>query len=205
VFTRIIRWIVDDAHGGCLVILPSGATAQSADLKIRYEVTGTDEVTRTSLSQTLSRLWEACAAGHTATNRAEAQEACRREDWCWQRTLTTAEVMRRAAAVDGCAVLSRALGLLGFGAEILTRDADLPDNRRVLFDADSGEELPLERALERIGGTRHRSALRICTKIAGAVAIVVSQDSDLTVLASDDQRTSRYAHLQASELDLSPG
>jgi hypothetical protein len=111
--------------------------------------------------------------------------------------------MRRASAVDGCVVLSRDLRLLGFGAEILTKDADLPGDRRLLFDVDSQDNLSLERALEKVGGTRHRSAMRLCMKIAGALAVVVSQDGDLTVLSSDDQRISRYAHLHASEIDLS--
>jgi hypothetical protein len=195
VFTRIIRRIVDDAHGGCLVVLPPGVSADAIDVKIAYPVTGTN------LSAALSRLWEACAANRAAADKAEAQDACRREEWCWQQLLTTADLLRRAAAVDGCVVLSRDLSLLGFGAEIVIRDAALPPNC-VLFDSETKEELALEAALKTVGGTRHRSAMRLCMKVAGAVAIVVSQDGDLTVFSSDSARTTRYAHLHASEIDL---
>jgi DNA integrity scanning protein DisA with diadenylate cyclase activity len=62
--------------------------------------------------------------------------------------------------VDGAVVLKKDLSLHGFGATI-----------RVLTDPESQSK----------GGHRHRSAIALCEKYRGTVAIVISQDGPISV------------------------
>ena len=66
--------------------------------------------------------------------------------------------------VDGAVVMEKDLSLHGFGATI-----------RVLTDPESQSE----------GGHRHRSAIALCQKYRGAVAIVISQDGPISVYGTN--------------------
>jgi hypothetical protein len=79
------------------------------------------------------------------------------------------------AAVDGAVVLTQAFEILGFGAEIAGRRADVPEVARAR-DIE-GVERTFE-SVERVG-TRHRSAYRFCAGERDALAVVVSQDGDV--------------------------
>jgi len=66
--------------------------------------------------------------------------------------------------VDGAVVMKKDLSLLGFGATI-----------RVLCDPESQSQ----------GGHRHRSAIALCEKYRGTVAIVISQDGPISVYGTN--------------------
>src|SRR5262249_2722069 len=79
------------------------------------------------------------------------------------------------AAVDGAVVLTQRFEIIGFGAEIASPRADLPE---VACARDvEGVQRTFE-SVERVG-TRHRSAYRFCASVRDALAVVVSQDGDV--------------------------
>jgi len=79
------------------------------------------------------------------------------------------------AAVDGAVVLTQRFEILGFGAEIAGRRADVPEVAR------AGDVEGTERTFESVErvGTRHRSAYRFCAAVHDALAVVISQDGDV--------------------------
>jgi hypothetical protein len=81
------------------------------------------------------------------------------------RLFDAAEQMAGLSAADGCVVLGPDLGVVGFGAKLGAR---------------AGGDVPPELAGT---GTRHQSAYHYCAARA-ALAFVVSQDGQLTVIAS---------------------
>jgi DisA bacterial checkpoint controller nucleotide-binding len=66
--------------------------------------------------------------------------------------------------VDGAVVMKKDLSLHGFGATI-----------KVLIDSESQSE----------GGHRHRSAIALCERYRGTVAIVISQDGPISVYGTN--------------------
>jgi hypothetical protein len=111
-----------------------------------------------------------------------------------------ARAIGELAAVDGCVVLDRALSVVGFGTKInvprqraeassiqfqhVEPGTPLPLNNR--YAKFAGTQLPLEE-LEKLGGTRLRSALWFCKSYPHVVAFVVSQDQEMKVLWSEDE------------------
>lgn len=82
------------------------------------------------------------------------------------------------AAVDGAVVLTKQLKVLGFGAEIIVASPDVRNVRRV---QDPEAKVFSERPIDSFG-TRHRSALRLCTSFEEAMYIVISQDGFIRII-----------------------
>lgn len=76
------------------------------------------------------------------------------------------------SGVDGAVVLTKRFKLLGFGAEIV---APSPSLTVVKLAHDSMGEVYTERPIISYG-TRHRSALRLCSSFEDCVCLVISQD-----------------------------
>jgi len=74
--------------------------------------------------------------------------------------------------VDGAVVMTRRFELLGFGAEIVGDLADVQHVARAL-DLEAVDCIPETLLAD---GTRHRSVYRLCARVPGALAMVVSQD-----------------------------
>lgn len=79
------------------------------------------------------------------------------------------------ANVDGCVLLTNRLAVLGFGAEIIATSPSLTSVKHAL-DPDGARWI--ETSLYALG-TRHRSAMRMCSSLEDCVAIVVSQDGPI--------------------------
>ena len=79
------------------------------------------------------------------------------------------------AGVDGAIVMTRKLGVVGFGSEIVVSRRSI-HTVRIAHDPEGSrfEEVPIERY-----GTRHRSAVRLAAEIRGVICLVVSQDGGL--------------------------
>jgi hypothetical protein len=82
------------------------------------------------------------------------------------------------SAVDGAVVLSRKLRLYGFGAEILATSPSLSEIKDA-YDPNVTQAATVR--LERYG-TRHRSAMRMCSSFEECVALVVSQDGPVKAI-----------------------
>jgi hypothetical protein len=102
------------------------------------------------------------------------------------------------AAVDGAVVLSRDLGLQGFGAEI-TQGRTPSGDERVEYDdhpAPLGKPAPASLA---DFGMRHRSAIRFCQEVPGSMAFVVSQDGGIRMFHGVAGRVRQWVELSAEE------
>ncbi|MBV8175027.1 MAG: hypothetical protein JO207_00045 [Verrucomicrobia bacterium] len=78
-------------------------------------------------------------------------------------------------AVDGALVVTQALELVGFGAELRFDATDLKGVRHALdLEGDIWVKEPIDNV-----GTRHRAVYRFCHGYSGCLAIVVSQDGSV--------------------------
>jgi hypothetical protein len=112
--------------------------------------------------------------------------------------LTRAELIGNFSCVDGCVVLNRHLQLRGFGSEIKITDVDLEKSPRRFKDLKTGKVLKGSKFLGGIGGTRHKSAARLCKLHAGVVVIVVSQDGELRVFSSNKNSVNGFGPIVTS-------
>lgn len=95
-----------------------------------------------------------------------------------------AETIATLSGVDGALVLTSALRLVGFGAEILLEEASPVKVFEVIGDAlldKKRDELDSESF-----GMRHRSAVRFVGAITSAVAFIVSQDGTVSFCWKQD-------------------
>ncbi len=82
------------------------------------------------------------------------------------------------SAVDGAVVMTRRMRILGFGAEIIATSQSLVAVKEALDPAVTKAALvPVERF-----GTRHRSAMRMCSSFEDCIALVVSQDGPVKAI-----------------------
>jgi hypothetical protein len=160
-------------HGGGLVVATEAALSQ---LDIKYPVQGLD------LGDEAIRFWRACTL-------ATSHEQGPLRPWHLARTrlLRIAEVIGDMANVDGCVVLNGSMRVLGFGAKILTSEAEVSASQIMFSRVRSGE--PWEDQSGRdLGGTRHQSAFRFVMANPLCSAYIISQDGDLTLFNSDEGR-----------------
>ena len=97
--------------------------------------------------------------------------------------------------VDGAVLFTRDLRSLGFAAEIIVDDATAAAAPQVLTDAKTGQAQVSQDA-SLFGGTRHRSAFRLCKALPNSLAFVVSQDGDLSVFYSVPERVFAWGSLE---------
>ena len=98
------------------------------------------------------------------------------------------------SVVDGAVVFDSELRLLGFGGEILVDESTASKSQQTFTDATTDNPLPSQNSSS-FGGTRHRSAYRLCKTVAGSLAFVVSQDGELTVFYSKPGKVFAFGSL----------
>jgi hypothetical protein len=165
---RIVSTMRSAHHGGTVLMLPPGCTAERY-LRTKYAF-GDGESRRHfgRLLLTILRAREAAEAEDARTLSATMSDL---EEALYE----IAHLVAALADVDGAVVLTKRFEILGFGAEI---SGDLPEVTEVRRALDiEGDAWELER-VDRVG-TRHRSAYRLCAAIPEAVAVVVSQDTSV--------------------------
>ena len=165
-------------HGGCILVVPEGSTAQSfTNLDIKY-VCRDQTVWNCLLGK-----WILHDRFHTAN-----------ESHCDREELTSLQLQRndtesglrdalsalvRFTAVDGAVLMTRKFELLGFGAVVKLRQSD---RYQVVRYKDRRATQPQAINIEDYG-TRHRSAFEFCYRSGeNAVAIVVSQDGGVKIV-----------------------
>jgi hypothetical protein len=191
----ILRPILDAGHGGTVLVIPSrNVPWLYTSLELHQEVAELD------LTQRAVEHLAACVEFRYPR---EVTQDITSRSGRWLQTRGRLTVAARAigelAAVDGCVVLDRTLSVVGLGTKInvpreqaekspiqfknVKTGTRLPlDNRYEKF---AGTQLPLDE-LEKLGGTRLRSALWFCKSYPNVVAFVVSQDQEMKVLWSED-------------------
>lgn len=195
--SRILRHIQSFRHGGALLITPN-----KRFMRTKYKViyTRLREAITHSVINTLtadlqferfrtdrdSMTAEALIGHHVMRFDVEdAQSELDGAEWF-------TSVLTR---VDGAVVLSPQLVIFGYGAEITSTSAP----GQVWLARDKHGTRKHAKALDyQHFGTRHRSAMRYCTAVPGAVAFVVSQDGDVRIIANVTGRTTVWENVKMS-------
>jgi hypothetical protein len=179
------RLILEDGHGGCVLIVPDENGDWSESLNpFPYRFVTPDTTIHDAIRQELR---EAQAQGQALQKLSQASVPDEFKNLAMNLPLAPTwggmERPLRATAslarVDGAVVIRRDLKVLGFGAKIITEGVE---PRVCLFQPVQGSQEIVPSPLEKLGGTRHQSAARFTAKHKDAVALVVSQDHHVSVM-----------------------
>lgn len=170
---RVISTMRSAHHGGTIITLPAGCTAESY-LATKYPLGDTPA------RRHFRRVVLALLASPDAEVAAHLDEAL----------FELAHLIAALADVDGAVVLTRRFEMLGFGAEIAGNLPQVHEVRRALDQ--EAEHFQNERVDGM--GTRHRSAYRLCAAVDGAIAIVVSHDGDVRFVTRHNDYVTYWDH-----------
>jgi hypothetical protein len=173
----VLRPILDAGHGGTVVVIPSREVSW-----LRTSLSPLKEVVDLNLTQRAVEHLAACVEFHYSTD-ATQDITSRSRRWLETRGrfIVAARAIGELAAVDGCVVLDKALSVVGFGTKINVPREEAEQSPIQFKNAKTGTQVPLDE-LEKLGGTRLRSALWFCKSYPNVVAFVVSQDREMKVL-----------------------
>jgi hypothetical protein len=195
---RFLAAMVSAHHGGTVIILPPDGAAKlvggSGPLQLKYAYR--DGEPRRRYRRLILRLMGTIArAGGSAglTHVDEDTYAALHDDELSSLRDAIFEMSQLIAAlseVDGAVVMTKRFELLGFGAEIV---GDLPDVHHVARALDlEAEDCVTEPLIA--DGTRHRSAYRLCSRVADALAVVVSQDGGVRFVTMHNREVTFWDH-----------
>ncbi len=170
--TTIAMAMRDHSHGGTLLIVPNDASTLArlpGSLDIRFAGAPYERV---------------------KTDLAERDAALRefKSDFLWrfERAQQSLKSIGQLTAVDGAALVTYDLLVLGFGAKIKPSNKSSLDTALVSVPFENGQTQ--EKKIAELGGTRHQSAARFVFAQRESVAIVASQDGKLSLFAWDKAR-----------------
>lgn len=187
ILSRMLRVAVDARHGGTFVIIPSDS-CDSVSYGIHLEYAAKD----LDLGRDMIAFWSACADAARKDLKDGYTQAIRSWTHRKARMLIAAEAVGNLSCVDGCVVLNRRLQLCGFGGEIQVSDQQAREAPRSFKNYKTGEQWEYESFLKGIGGTRHKSAARLCKAYDGILVFIVSQDGELKVFSSDADKVNAF-------------
>jgi hypothetical protein len=185
-FADLARMVLDDGHGGMVLIVPTVTGPWEESLKpFDYRFSAPDRTIGDAIS---SRLDEQDADGKMLHHvwasqlpdeaKNHVMRLCSKQQWAaWK---GAAGAIASLAAVDGAIVVTRELLILGFGAKIAQRNGTVPPV--CFFEAVPGKQNVVPSSLEQSGGTRHQSAVRFAAAHKDTVALVISQDRHLSIV-----------------------
>lgn len=98
-----------------------------------------------------------------------------------------ADCLAQLTSVDGATVVSRELDLIGFGAKI--KYDPKSDDPQIVYKLDplEGEGAITAKAMNELGGMRHQSAANFVSEYKEAIALVVSEDGNVTAFVWNDE------------------
>jgi hypothetical protein len=198
---HIARRILEHSRGGTLLIVPSPEGPWTKTVRIRHRfvlplediVNAWRDETNASMRQGVEATMPAeHVSRSTLVNRSRAVvEATIARD----RARSFSDRIGDVTAVDGAAVVTQELALLGFGAKIATEVVP-PKILEIRPVVGAGYE---ETSLDMLGGTRHQSAARLVAAHRDCVAFVISQDGMVSLFSWFHEES---AVLAARELEL---
>ncbi len=183
---RIINLVRTSGHGGSLVFLPESKEGQDAAASwIDCKYTAAPDVAGLrfgSLMQSIiRRIGELCEEGADVNDAWEIfrnssdSELDRLEEAYFELARLFSDLMQ----VDGVLVLDKRVCLIGFGGEIRVD--------RNVFQVGHAHDLEGRRVTPwnvQNDGTRHRSVYRLCSVEPEAIGFVISQDSQVRMIAN---------------------
>lgn len=193
---RVVNLVRTSGHGGSLVMLPT--SGDEADLTLRWvdckysaEPDESGLRFRHLLEAMIRRTGELSPEDSTLEQawdvfrNSEDTELDRLEEAFFELARLFADFMQ----VDGALVVDRALRIIGFGGEIRV-------DRNVLqvfqsLDLAGSKLMPWNVQGD---GTRHRSVYRLCSVEPAVIGFVISQDSQVRLIANVDDEVLFWAH-----------
>lgn len=172
---RILEDTVYQRHGGTIALLPK--TGWQRHIHFKYPASGVD------IGQMAVEYWGTFLQGRERIADGDVRLVHIKRD----EILMGCKSLARIANIDGCVGLSEELALWGFGGEILVSQAEALESPRTFWDLEGDQPWPDQTGAD-LGGTRHRSAFRLCMAVTDCLVFVVSQDGELTLFASDEER-----------------
>jgi hypothetical protein len=198
---HIARRMREHGRGGTLLIVPRPDGAWTETVRIHHRlvlpvqdiVNAWRDETEASRRQSASAMILPIDVSHeSSVERADALVA---ERIAHRRARSLSDRIGDVTAMDGAAVVTHELALLGFGAKITT-DVVPPSILEIRPVVGAAFE---QRKLETLGGMRHQSAARFVTAQRDCVALVVSQDGMVSLFSWLDEE---QAVLVVRELEL---
>jgi hypothetical protein len=197
---RVARTMLDQRHGGTLLILPDGTAWEDAAPSKRFAPAAPVTVVRDSDVQDREyltkreHLLQQVMAGQVNPEAALVFS----DDLLRANFASDLEWLGRLTATDGMTVIRPDLTLLGFGVFFDTREADDSPTSVIVNDIyDDGTDRE-PKPLAAIGGARHQSAAVTCRRFPQSSAIVASQDGSLSSMTWIEEENAVYTfcHLE---------
>jgi hypothetical protein len=193
---RIVNLVRTSGHGGSLVMLPAGdagieAAARWIDCKYTAAPDAAGLRFRHLLQAILRRVGQLCPAGSTLEQSWEIfrhshdPELDRLEEAFFELARFFSDLMQ----VDGALVLDQRLCVIGFGGEIRVD--------RNVIQVEQAHDLDGEHRSDwnvQADGTRHRSVYRLCSVEPKVIGFVISQDSQVRMIANVDESVVFWMH-----------
>ena len=209
----VVNAIQDQRHGGAIVVLPTSQIDDSL-LRVKYLFDGHSQPLRTALVDHLNRrhewgdlyalvyeMTEGDILDPLPTKRTLSRRlktAGERSHGSMVRLIEAAKFVGLFSGADGAIILTRTFEIVGFGAEIT---AEVPSGTRFMEVHDplrgTGRECDVSQF-----GMRHRSALRVCAAFPDALALVISQDGDVSLVWSKDGGVRIKRHLNTTNANM---
>lgn len=193
---RVINLVRSSGHGGSLVVMPEGdegmeATEKWIDCKYAAVQTHSGQRFRRVLQSILRRVGQLAVPGTDVNGawhifrQSDDQELDGLEEAFFELARFFADLMQ----VDGALVVDARLRVLGFGGEIrVDRNVFMVNKARDLNARDVS-------AWNVLGdGTRHRSVYRLCSVEPRVIGFVISQDSQVRLIANVDDVVTFWVH-----------
>ncbi|MEO8614950.1 MAG: hypothetical protein ABI600_07415, partial [Luteolibacter sp.] len=193
---RIINLVRTSSHGGSLVIVPDdqeGMNVAAQWIDCKYSAMPDVAGLRFGklLQSIIRRVGQLCPEGSTVEDawgifrNISDPELDRLEEAFFELARLFSDLMQ----VDGALVLDKRMGLIGFGGEIrVDRNVfqvghahDLEGNHLTSWDVQGD-------------GTRHRSVYRLCSVEPEVIGFVISQDSQVRMIANVDDSVIFWPH-----------
>ena len=202
---RLIVTIRSAHHGGTILILPPEAAddALERDRYVHVKYKFRDDAPRRRYRTLILSIMNALAAhegdgsGEKVGWNAYQASTCEQIVALDEGIFEMSHLIAALADVDGAVVLTQRFELLGFGAEIAGDLAEVRTVERAL-DLEGTHREP--ETVEGVG-TRHRSAYRLCQRLHDALAIVVSQDGGVRVMAWTNGAVAYWDHVSAEGME----
>jgi len=195
---RMIAAIRAANHGGTVLLIPSElqdlTSTENPDLRVRASFASSPARARhRALMLDAARLLRSLGGGiltRTAGWDEYAQMSDPALDLIDNALFEESHFIAALANTDGAVVLNDRFEVLGFGAEILCHEMEVPFVTRAL-DVDG--EFVEQESVEHVG-TRHRSSYRFVAKHSGALALVVSQDGAVRLVINRNGQVLCFEH-----------
>lgn len=180
ILSKLFRTCMELRHGGAFVFVPAKEGEDPSRFGIEYKF----PVTAPDLGEDLAEYWSTHITASSSKEKQPYEKALRSCNHSKARLLTNVEAIANLTAVDGCVVLNHELRVLGFGGKITVSEKDC-DKVKATYKLRDDEEVSREVFLQNVGGQRHQSAARAVAANEGALAVVVSQDAEMSLFTRD--------------------